>query len=376
MKGLGYFFISLFSLVITLVFLFPDSPLQANELDQYQRFIEYQKQQLQKRQERIDSITLPAQKRLEKIQENIDKTNDFLADNEARLQKIRNELTEITDRYQNLQGVFHRTKEKVVARLRFLQRQPPATWWIALFSSKSLREFLDRRQQLLYIFKQDKQLLTNLKAVADSVLVQRDEIKFLENEALLIQQQLNHQQAVYAAQAENQQRIIQSLQKDRRSLEIAEARLLQDSRRLATLIQSRTEGTLTLPPGNGALSYPIQGIVTSTFGWRVHPILGYEKFHTGIDFAADYGTPIYASQAGTVIVAEWYGGYGNTIVLDHGNGISTLYAHADALYVQAGETVQRGQLIAGVGSTGFSTGPHLHFELRAQGEPIDPAPYL
>lgn len=376
MKDPRYLFISLVSLVITIVFILPNSSLQANELDQYQRFIEYQKQQLQQRQAKIDSITLPAQKRLEKIQANIDKTNDFLADNEARLQKIKTELTEMTDRYQNLQGVFRRAKERAVSRLRFLQRQPPATWWVALLSSKSLRQFLDRRQQLLYIFQQDKRLLTNLKAVADSVLAQRDEIKSLENEALLIQQQLNHQRSVYRTQAENQQQIIQTLQRDRRSLEIAEARLTQDSRRLTALIQSRTEGSLILPPGNGALGFPVQGVVTSTFGWRTHPILGYEKFHSGIDFGAEYGTPIYAAQAGTVIVAEWYGGYGNTIVLDHGNGITTLYAHADALYVQAGEIVQRGQLIAGVGSTGFSTGPHLHFELRAQGEPIDPAPYL
>ncbi len=372
MKDLARLLISLIAIVVFL----SGSVIQGNELDQYQKFIEYQKQQLQKRQENIDRITLPAQKRLEAIQENINKTDDFLADNAKRLEKIRADLREMTVRQQNLQGVFFRVRDRVIARLRFLQRQPPATWWVALLSSKSLQQFLDRRHQLLYIYKQDKQLLTDLKSVADSLLAQRDEIKSLENEALLIQQQLSHQQAVYQAQAETQRQIIQRLQSDRRTLELAEARLEQDSRRIASLIQSRTEGEVTLPPGNGALGYPVQGVVTSTFGWRIHPILGYEKFHSGIDFGADYGTPIYAAQAGTVILAEWYGGYGNTIVIDHGNGITTLYAHIETLYVQVGETVQRGQLIAGVGSTGFSTGPHLHFELRAQGEPIDPAPYL
>lgn len=371
MKDIAKLVICLGMIVICL-----SGSVQGNELDQYQRFIEYQKQQLQKRQNKIDSITLPAQKRLEAIQQNIQKTNDFLIDNEKRLQKIRTDLAEMTTRYQNLQGAFRRTRDKVIARLRFLQRQPPTSWWIALLNSKSLKQFLHRRQQLLYLYKKDKDLLAHLKAVADSVLIQRDEIKSLENEALLIQQQLNYQKSVYTAQEESQQQIIQRLQRDRRSLEIAEARLEQDSRRIASLIQARTAGGVTLPPGNGALSYPIQAIVTSPFGWRIHPILGYEKFHTGIDFGADYGTPIYAAQAGTVILAEWYGGYGNTIVIDHGNGITTLYAHAETLYAQPGDRVERGQLIAAVGSTGFSTGPHLHFELRAQGEPIDPAPYL
>ncbi len=372
MKYLTYLTIGL----IILGIIFPSFAVQGNELDQYQRFIEYQRQQLQQRQERIDSITLPAQKRLEKIQENISKTDEYLADNEARLKKITADLKEMTDRYQSLQATFQRAKERVISRLRFLQRQPPVTWWLALLSSDSLKQFLDRRQQLLYIYKQDRKLLADLKSVADSVLAQRDEIKALENEALLIKQQLMYQRSVYNAQAESQQRIIERLKNDRRSLEIAEARLVQDSRRLTAFIQAQTEGSIVLPPGNGYLTYPVQGVVTSPFGWRIHPILGYEKFHSGIDFGADYGTPIYAAQGGVVILAEWYGGYGNTIVIDHGNGITTLYAHCDSVYVQPGDRIVQGQPIGEVGSTGFSTGPHLHFELRAQGEPIDPAPYL
>jgi Membrane proteins related to metalloendopeptidases len=110
-----------------------------------------------------------------------------------------------------------------------------------------------------------------------------------------------YQRSVYDAQAESQQRIIERLKNDRRSLEIAEARLVQDSRRLTAFIQAQTEGAIILPPGNGYLTYPVQGVVTSTFGWRIHPILGYEKFHSGIDFGADYGTPIYAAQGGEVI---------------------------------------------------------------------------
>jgi murein DD-endopeptidase MepM/ murein hydrolase activator NlpD len=122
--------------------------------------------------------------------------------------------------------------------------------------------------------------------------------------------------------------------------------------------------------------YPCAGEITSGFGWRTHPILGYQRFHAGVDFGADYGTVIYAADSGTVIFAGWYGGYGNAVIIDHGGGITTLYGHSSELYVAEGQTVQRGQAIAAVGSTGLSTGPHLHFEVRENGEPVDPMAYL
>ncbi|MEI6332129.1 MAG: M23 family metallopeptidase, partial [Pseudanabaena sp. ELA645] len=116
--------------------------------------------------------------------------------------------------------------------------------------------------------------------------------------------------------------------------------------------------------------------ITSEFGWRTHPILGYERFHSNMDIGADHGELIYAADAGTVIFADWYGGYGNAVIVDHGNGLTTLYAHASEVYVQEGQGVNKGQPIAAVGSTGFSTGTHLHFEVRKDGEPIDPAQFL
>jgi murein DD-endopeptidase MepM/ murein hydrolase activator NlpD len=122
--------------------------------------------------------------------------------------------------------------------------------------------------------------------------------------------------------------------------------------------------------------WPVSGPVVSPFGWRIHPILHYRKMHTGIDIAVGYGVPIHAADSGTVIYATWMGGYGNVIILDHGRGISTLYAHQSSLAVGAGAHVGRGQVIGYVGSTGFSTGPHLHFEVRLIGTTVDPMGYL
>jgi murein DD-endopeptidase MepM/ murein hydrolase activator NlpD len=108
----------------------------------------------------------------------------------------------------------------------------------------------------------------------------------------------------------------------------------------------------------------------------MHPILGYRRFHSGLDFAASYGSTIRAADSGTVIFAGWYGGYGKAVIINHGKSITTLYGHTSELYVVEGQTVQRGQAIAAVGSTGLSTGPHLHFEVRRDGTPVDPMGFL
>ncbi|KZE70269.1 hypothetical protein AV545_20740 [Paenibacillus jamilae] len=131
--------------------------------------------------------------------------------------------------------------------------------------------------------------------------------------------------------------------------------------------------------GSGTLATPVAHYrLSSTFGMRVHPITGKLKGHTGIDLAAPQGTDIHAAEDGVVIVAEWWSGYGNTVVIDHGDGLWTLYGHIrnGGTVVHTGQTVKRGQKIAEVGSTGNSTGPHCHFEVRENNKPVNPMNYL
>ncbi len=120
---------------------------------------------------------------------------------------------------------------------------------------------------------------------------------------------------------------------------------------------------------------PVNGRVTSNFGRRVHPILRYVRFHAGIDFGAPYGSPIMAAASGQIVAAGWQGGYGRAVKISHGSGIETLYGHMSSVAVAAGQQVTAGQVIGYVGSSGFSTGPHLHYELHRGGTPIDPASF-
>ncbi|MFQ5517153.1 MAG: murein hydrolase activator EnvC family protein [Acidimicrobiia bacterium] len=144
--------------------------------------------------------------------------------------------------------------------------------------------------------------------------------------------------------------------------------------------QEKIEELIRLEQSGGSapsvLLRPVPGPITSPFGYRVHPILGTRKLHTGIDFSAAYGQDIKAAGNGRVILAQWYGGYGKAVIVDHGGGVSTLYAHQSSIDVGYGQQVTAGQVIGHVGSTGLSTGPHLHFEVREWSVPVDPMKYL
>ena len=163
-------------------------------------------------------------------------------------------------------------------------------------------------------------------------------------------------------------------------------RAAEEARRQAEMEARRQSGNVEYVPEEnggyvmqnygGGMIWPVSGPITSEFGWRTHPIFGNARFHSGLDIGADYGVPICAAASGVVIESGWIGGYGNTIMIDHGSGIVTLYGHNESLAVGVGQQVNQGDVIAYCGSTGNSTGPHCHFEVRLGGEPVSPWDYL
>lgn len=122
--------------------------------------------------------------------------------------------------------------------------------------------------------------------------------------------------------------------------------------------------------------WPAKGAVTSGFGWRVSPFGGSTELHQGVDIASDAGTPVVATADGEIVQSGWWGDYGNLVQIDHGNGLATFYGHNAQLLVRVGQTVLKGQVIAYAGSTGRSTGPHVHYEVRRNGAAVDPWRYL
>jgi murein DD-endopeptidase MepM/ murein hydrolase activator NlpD len=363
---------------LTLGQIAPAQSQSVDELKNYQNFVDQQRQIIQKQQEQINALTKPAQSRLEALKRNVRFTDTQIKDNEKKIRQAKEQLQKLSTKLQELEYDLNKRRGATTARLRYLQRQQLQRWWITLLSSQDLNQFADRRRQIERIYNRDRKLLAELTQRSNQVEKQSNQVAAQRNEIELLTQKLKYQKSNIEAEAIAQQNTIDRLKSDRQALTQAEDRLAEDSRRLSQIILAKVQpyDGLILPPGTGQLMYPTIGPVTSNFGWRTHPILGTERFHAGIDFGADYGSLIYASAQGRVIYADWYGGYGNAVIIDHGNGMTTLYGHCSELYVKDGDAVVKGQPIAAVGSTGFSTGPHLHFELRANGEPTDPAAYL
>jgi murein DD-endopeptidase MepM/ murein hydrolase activator NlpD len=352
-----------------------------DQLQKQQSDLERKRSTVTEQRDRVQRQEKAAQTKLGGIQTHIKATDAQISTNEqklkaatARLKKLQGDLAKVEAGYQQRQFA-------TIARLKFLQRQQHIQGWAILLQSHNLNDFLDRRYQLQRVYKGDRQTLAALKTQSETIEKNRRAVSSQKNTVALLTQELLAQKSEFQAQADAQKSNITRLKQDRNALEDAEEQLARDSENIAALIQERMDeqarrNIAVVIPSSGLMGYPCNGPITSPFGDRMHPILGYVRFHAGLDFGADYGSPIFAAQSGTVIHAGWYGGYGQSVMIDHGNGTTTFYAHTSDLYVSDGENVQRGQAIASIGSSGFSTGPHLHFEVRVGGDPVNPISYF
>jgi murein DD-endopeptidase MepM/ murein hydrolase activator NlpD len=360
--------------------LLAQTPADLEILRQQKQQLDQQKSQIQQQRDRVEKLEKNAQSGLRVIRRNLQATSAQIQASQIKLEQATQTLKQLELALSQAETRYRKQQVAIVARLQFLQRQQGSRGWAVLLRSKDLNAFLDYRHRLKLLYQSDRKSLANVKAQSDELAKQRLQVDQQKTQIALLTQELLAQKTDFQAQAEFQKQSIDRLKSDKRALEAAEAQLEKDSRSISSLIQqrvaaARASGNLLIR-GTGQMAFPSDGEITSGFGWRMHPILGYQRFHAGVDFGADYGTEIRAADRGIVIFAGWYGGYGDAVIIDHGSGITTLYGHTSGFYVAEGDEVQRHQPIAAVGSSGLSTGPHLHFEVRQEGEPVDPMAYF
>ncbi|MBE9101973.1 murein hydrolase activator EnvC family protein [Vacuolonema iberomarrocanum] len=348
-----------------------------DELRQRRERIEQERQQVEQERNRIQDMQESSEERLEGLEDQISATSQEIQRNEAALETAEQRLQQLQTELAQAESKFQDQQRATTARLQFLQRQQGSQGWAVLLQSENINEFLERRSQLRRVYDSDREFLDHLKTITEDIQRRRSDVERQKNEIALITQRLQVQKAEFEDQAESQEELVARLSSDRQALEAAEERLQSDSNDIAALIRQRlntSQGIII--QGTGIFSLPSGGRLTSGFGYRVHPILGYRRFHAGIDFGAPHGSTIRAADSGTIIFAGWYGGYGRSVIIDHGGGLTTLYAHTSEIYVSENQSVEQGQAIAAIGSTGLSTGPHLHFEVRRNGDPVNPLEYL
>jgi len=310
-----------------------------------------------------------------------------LATEQERLERLTVLLREQTRRLQRLQEEFRRAVAILEARVRAIYMEQPPDALSVLVSATSFDELIDSYEFANRIGLQDRRIASRvekakllaaekrratehtrrLTAAAVSVIAARtDEARAVRNELA------TSRDTLAAARSLKRSALHNSRETREEYLHEVEA-LAAQSASLAAAIRDAQEGagsSGTGAPSASGLVWPVNGTVVSGYGMR------WGRLHEGIDIAASSGTPIWAAAAGTVIHAGWLGGYGNLVVVDHGNGLATAYAHASAILVGVGQQVAQGETVALVGSTGNSSGPHLHFEVRVNGVAVDPLLYL
>lgn len=260
-----------------------------------------------------------------------------------------------------------------------------------LLSSTDMSDLFDRVAYYQSALNADARLVSEVQALRDEVSSRRrrvelekrqiasDRAALLRRRTAVAQARSSKAQALARREAAiaTKKALFQDVRARKNQLQRMRARLVSESQRIEDVLAARagTAAGATLQ-GTGQLAWPVAGPVTSGYGYRIHPIFGERRFHTGIDIGAPYGAAVWAADDGTVVFVGAISGYGNVVIIDHGGGLATTYNHLSASYVSLGERVVRGQRIAAVGCTGYCTGPHLHFEVRVDGHPVDPMPYL
>ncbi len=261
----------------------------------------------------------------------------------------------------------------------------------AVFEARDLREFGARTAYASAVVATHARTVDTLRVARDDAATARTEheaalaraVEARDDIALqrveLEERRAAHSdlRAAVAAHERHEQVLLEEVRRESSAYETRLTELRRESESIASFLRSIQAGQTAAISGNGQLSLPITGArLSSRFGPRVHPIFGTQRLHAGVDWAAPTGTPVRAAAAGRVLHAGDRGGYGTAVIVDHGGALATLYAHLSVAAVASGTEVKRGQVIGAVGSTGFSTGPHLHFEVRVAGNPVDPLPYL
>ena len=335
---------------------------------------------------------------------------------QVEIDNINNEISSLTEEIEIRENLIkekekeiEKTRELLDNRIRSYSKIDMTTEIVFMvLESKSLTSFLQNLENAYKIIKLDRELIDtitkfNEEMAAEQAVIQSELEKIEENkvnveakkqdlvsvqEEFLIKQSNEESKMNELLALENQKSdIINQLSDEEAELANEIGELLIYNEGLQQELDNLFEQINNQPPivqdpvNNGNPSAegfirPGYGAITDSYGPRVNPVTFEEGYHNGVDFADPYGSNVYASKSGTVVYSGWISGYGNTIILDHGSGVQTLYAHNSELLVSVGQAVAQGEVVSLVGSTGMSTGPHIHFEIRINGQPVNPLDYL
>lgn len=299
------------------------------------------------------------------IEQQIEQTKKDIALKEEELKKAEEEYIEY--------------EELFMVRARAMYENSEIQYLEILFCAESFGDFLSKMEMIAQLMEYDQGILTKLEDTKKKIAATKEELEGAlvrqEESALMLEQRRTSLNATLS----QKQQMIEEAQKDLETYKT----IFEEAERAEQALIREQQSALSYSANpikytGGKFTWPVPASkrITSQYGYRIHPVYKTKKFHSGIDIGAPYGVDILAAADGTVTMATYNGGYGKCIIINHGSGISTLYGHNSSLLVENGSKVTKGQVIAKAGSTGVSTGPHLHFEVRVNGSTTDPLSYF
>lgn len=359
---------------------FMDSPVVSRDSRARLQQIEKQRQELHNHAAQLRKQEQIALVELSHIQTKLNKTNTVLHVHEHNMQKTESSIKQTEIKITKTQSAEEILSESASKRLREIFEGNRVSLLEQMIAVDSLQALLDRFYFQERIAEMDRSLLQDLRAKTAQLVDKKGQLGEERDKLGNLVSAFAQKAMAFAKEKLEQQQVAERLKTQRAFYEKAEHQLANESHRLESVIQqmesSNRKSNKHMATGSGTLAMPINAQVTSPFGWRRHPIFGVRKFHTGVDLAGPNHSAIRAADNGSVLYTGWYGGYGKVVIISHGKGMATLYAHMSQAAVSVGQNVSKGDVIGHEGTTGFSTGPHLHFEVRVDGKPNNPMNYL
>ncbi len=379
----GFFaFLLICSVSITSVYAESISELE-DKSTEIENNINSSKQQIDEKQSNLDQVNAEIKQLDAELEQSVNELNTI----NAQLAEVTNQLNEANDALVEAKLEKEAQQDTLEKRVRYMYEYGQVSYLSTLLGSDSFTDFLNRIEYLNRISEYDKNLYAELEANEAEINELVTTIDSSKTEIEVLQKSAQQKQNELQANVDQKQALNQKLNSDIDTLNAQLAAQEQASKDVENMIQAEIKRQQELAAQNGGgsntvytggtLMWPSDTTyISDPYGYRIHPITGENKLHAGLDIGAPMGSPVYAAESGTVLSSGWISGYGNAVVIMHDNGLQTLTGHMSSLNVSAGQRVERGDVIGYCGSTGNSTGPHVHFEVRVNGETVDPMGYF